>query len=122
MSEELHIPLVATNDVHYTYEDDVEAHDILLCIQTGKKLTDENRMRYEGGQYFVKSPEQMAELFPYALQALENTHKIAETMPCGDRIWRDQAATLSMCRTAYTSWEYLNKLCYEGLDERYGDR
>ena len=78
MSEELHIPLVATNDVHYTYEDDVAAHDILLCIQTGKKLTDENRMRYEGGQYFVKSPEQMAELFPYALQALENTHKIAK--------------------------------------------
>ncbi|MCD8022353.1 MAG: PHP domain-containing protein, partial [Lachnospiraceae bacterium] len=78
MSRELGIPLVATNDVHYTYEEDAAAHDVLLCLQTGKKLSDENRMRYEGGQYFVKSPEQMAELFPYAPEALENTHRIAE--------------------------------------------
>ena len=78
MSQELGIGLVATNDVHYTYAEDEKPHDILLCIQTGKKLSDENRMRYEGGQYYVKSPEQMAELFPYALQALENTQKIAD--------------------------------------------
>ena len=78
MSEELGIELVATNDVHYTYAEDEKPHDILLCIQTGKKLADENRMRYEGGQYYVKSPEQMAALFPYALQALENTQKIAD--------------------------------------------
>ena len=64
MSQELGIGLVATNDVHYTYAEDEKPHDILLCIQTGKKLSDENRMRYEGGQYYVKSPEQMAELFP----------------------------------------------------------
>ena len=70
MSRELGIELVATNDVHYTYEDDVKPHDILLCLQTGKRLADEDRMRYEGGQYFVKSPEQMAQLFPYALPAL----------------------------------------------------
>src|SRR5699024_1437161 len=56
MSRELNIDLVATNDVHYTYETDVASHDILLCLQTGKKLADEDRMRYEGGQYFVKSP------------------------------------------------------------------
>ena len=78
MSEELGIELVATNDVHYTYAEDEKPHDILLCIQTGKKLQDENRMRYEGGQYYVKSPEEMANLFPYALQALENTQKIAD--------------------------------------------
>ena len=78
MSEELGIGLVATNDIHYTYAEDEKPHDILLCIQTGKKLEDENRMRYEGGQYYVKSPEEMAKLFPYALQALENTHIIAE--------------------------------------------
>ena len=78
MSQELGIELVATNDVHYTYAEDEKPHDILLCIQTGKKLSDENRMRYEGGQYYVKSPQQMAELFPYALQALENTQKIAD--------------------------------------------
>ncbi len=121
MSEELHIPLVATNDVHYTYEDDVVAHDILLCIQTGKKLTDENRMRYEGGQYFVKSPEQMAELFPYALQALENTHKIAKRCHVEIEFGVTKLPRFDV-PSPYTSWEYLNKLCYEGLDERYGDR
>ena len=121
MREELHIPLVATNDVHYTYEDDVAAHDILLCIQTGKKLTDENRMRYEGGQYFVKSPEQMAELFPYALQALENTHKIAKRCHVEIEFGVTKLPRFDV-PSPYTSWEYLNKLCYEGLDERYGDR
>ena len=121
MSEELHIPLVATNDVHYTYEDDVAAHDILLCIQTGKKLTDENRMRYEGGQYFVKSPEQMAELFPYALQALENTHKIAKRCHVEIEFGVTKLPRFDV-PSPYTSLEYLNKLCYEGLDERYGDR
>ena len=78
MHRETGIDLVATNDVHYTMAEDAEPHDVLLCLQTGKKLTDENRMRYEGGQYYVKSPEEMAALFPYALEALENTHKIAE--------------------------------------------
>ncbi len=121
MSEELHIPLVATNDVHYTYEDDVAAHDILLCIQTGKKLTDENRMRYEGGQYFVKSPEEMAELFPYALQALEKTHKIAKRCHVEIEFGVTKLPRFDV-PSPYTSWEYLNKLCYEGLDERYGDR
>ena len=77
LSKDTGIPLVATNDVHYTYNTDVDSHDILLCIQTGKKLADENRMRYEGGQYYVKSEEEMKGLFPYALEALENTHKIA---------------------------------------------
>ena len=64
---------MATNDIHYTYDSDAEAHDILLCIQTGKKLSDENRMRYEGGQYFVKSEEEMRELFPYAPEAQVTT-------------------------------------------------
>lgn len=78
MSQETGIELVATNDVHYTYESDADSHDILLCIQTGKKVSDEDRMRYEGGQYYVKSEEEMRSLFPYALQALENTQKIAD--------------------------------------------
>ena len=67
-------------DVHYTYAEDVKPHDILLCLQTGKRLSDEDRMRYEGGQYFVKSPEEMATLFPYAPEALENTYKIAQRL------------------------------------------
>ena len=78
MSEETGIELVATNDIHYTYAEDAKPHDILLCIQTGKKLSDENRMRYDGGQYYVKSEEEMLRLFPYAKQALENTQKIAD--------------------------------------------
>ena len=78
MSQETGIELVATNDIHYTYAEDARAHDILLCIQTGKKLADEDRMRYEGGQYYIKSEEEMKKLFPYALQALENTQKIAD--------------------------------------------
>ena len=77
LSQETGIPLIATNDCHYTYAQDAEAHDVLLCLQTGKKLSDENRMRYEGGQYYVKSPEEMEALFPYAKEALENTHRIA---------------------------------------------
>ena len=118
LHEETGIPMVATNDVHYTYRDDVESHDILLCLQTGKKLADEDRMRYEGGQYFVKSPQEMAELFPYALEALENTHKIA--MRCNVEI---EFGVTKLPRydvpEGYTAWEYLNKLCFEGLQERY---
>ena len=78
MHQETGIDLVATNDIHYTYKEDADPHDILLCLQTGKKLSDTDRMRYEGGQYYVKSEQEMAALFPYALEALENTHKIAE--------------------------------------------
>ena len=78
MSEETGIELICTNDVHYTYADDADAHDILLCIQTGKKVTDENRMRYTGGQYYLKSPEEMSDLFKYAPQAIANTEKIAQ--------------------------------------------
>lgn len=120
MSGELGIDLVATNDVHYTYAEDADAHDILLCIQTGKKLSDENRMRYEGGQYFLKSPEQMAELFPYAPQALENTHKIAER--CNVEI-EFGVTKLPKYETpeGYDSWGYLNHLCREGLKKRYPD-
>jgi len=118
LSKETGIELVATNDAHYTYEDDVQAHDILLCIQTGKKLADENRMRYEGGQYFVKSPEQMAEVFPYALEALENTQKIADR--CNVEI---EFGVLKLPKydvpDEYTSTEYLHKLCNDGLAGRY---
>lgn len=118
MSQETGIELVATNDVHYTYAEDEKPHDILLCIQTGKKLEDEDRMRYEGGQYYVKSEEEMKSLFPYALQALENTQKIADR--CSVEI---EFGVTKLPRydvpDGYTSWEYLNKLCYEGLEKSY---
>ena len=120
MSEELGIGLVATNDIHYTYAEDEKPHDILLCIQTGKKLEDENRMRYEGGQYYVKSPEEMAKLFPYALQALENTHKIAERCNVEIEFGVKKLPKYDV-PGGISSWDYLNQLCSEGLRRRYPD-
>ena len=118
LSQETGIPLVVTNDVHYTYESDVDSHDILLCIQTGKKLSDENRMRYEGGQFFVKSEEQMARLFPYAMEALENTQKIADRCKVEIEFGVTKLPKFDVPK-GYTSWEYLKKLCFEGLEGRY---
>lgn len=118
MSQETGIALVATNDVHYTYDTDAEAHDILLCVQTRKLLSDENRMRYEGGQYYVKSPEEMAELFPYIPEALENTQKIADRCEVEIEFGVTKLPKFDV-PAPYTSWEYLNKLCYDGLKERY---
>lgn len=120
MSDELGIELAATNDVHYTYAEDEKPHDILLCIQTGKKLADENRMRYEGGQYYVKSPEEMARLFPYALQALDNTQRIADRCNVEIEFGVTKLPKYEV-PDGMTSWEYLNKLCFEGLDKRYGN-
>ena len=118
LSQDTGIELVATNDSHYTYDSDVEAHDILLCIQTGKRVSDEDRMRYEGGQYYCKSPEEMERLFPYAREAVENTHRIAER--CNVEI---EFGVTKLPRydvpEGYTAWEYLNKLCFEGLKRRY---
>ena len=120
MSRELGIELVATNDIHYTYAEDVKPHDILLCLQTGKRLSDEDRMRYEGGQYYVKSPEEMARLFPYALQALENTQKIADRCNVEIEFGVTKLPKYDVPE-GYTSWEYLNKMCWDGFAERYPD-
>ena len=120
MSREMGIELVATNDVHYTYSEDVKPHDILLCLQTGKRLSDEDRMRYEGGQYFVKSPEEMATLFPYAPEALENTYKIAQRCNVEIEFGVTKLPKYDVPE-GYTSWEYLNKLCWDGFAERYPD-
>ncbi|MCM1569627.1 MAG: DNA polymerase III subunit alpha [Roseburia sp.] len=119
MSRELDIPLVATNDVHYTYEEDAEPHDILLCLQTAKLLKDENRMRYEGGQYFVKSEEEMKGLFPYAWEAVENTQRIADRCQVEIEFGVTKLPKYEVPE-GYDSWTYLNKLCDDGLEERYG--
>ena len=121
MSQETGIELVATNDVHYTYAEDAEPHDILLCLQTGKKLSDENRMRYEGGQYFVKSEEEMRALFPYAAQAIENTQKIADRCNVEIEFGVTKLPHFEVPE-GYDSWTYLNKLCHEGLVRRYPDK
>ncbi len=118
MSRELDIPLVATNDVHYTYAEDAQPHDILLCLQTGKKLSDEDRMRYEGGQYYVKSEEEMKGLFPYAWEAVENTQRIADRCHVEIEFGVYKVPHYEVPQ-GYDSWSYLNKLCTEGLKERY---
>lgn len=120
MSKETGIELVATNDVHYTYAEDEKPHDILLCIQTGKKIEDEDRMRYEGGQYYIKSEEEMRELFPYAPQALENTERIARRCNVEIEFGVTKLPKFDVPE-GYTSWEYLNKLCREGFARRYPD-
>ena len=118
MHDETGLPLVCTNDVHYTYADDVEAHDILLCIQTGKKVTDENRMRYEGGQYFVKSEEEMRALFSYVPEALENTQRIADrcqvTIVFGERKLPEYPVP-----AGYDARSYLTMLCETALPKKY---
>ncbi len=118
MSQETGIPLVATNDIHYVKKEDAEAHDILLCIQTGKKVADEDRMRYEGGQYYLKSPEEMEALFPYAKQALENTGKIAERCNV-EIVFGEQKVPKYEVPEGFTSYSYLKALCQEGLERRY---
>ena len=118
MSKELSIDLAATNDVHYTYREDEAPHDILLCLQTGKKLSDENRMRYEGGQYYVKSEEEMKALFPYAWEAVENTQRIADRCHVEIEFGVTKVPHFEV-PVGYDSWTYLNKLCEDGLKERY---
>ena len=118
MSRELDIPLVATNDVHYTYAEDAQPHDILLCLQTGKKLADEDRMRYEGGQYYVKSEEEMKGLFTYAWEAVENTQRIADRCHVEIEFGKYKVPHYEVPE-GYDSWTYLNKLCREGMAQRY---
>ena len=120
LSKETGIELVVTNDVHYTYKEDVDSHDILLCLQTGKKLADEDRMRYVGGQYYVKSEEEMKALFPYAREAVENTQRIADRCQVEIEFGVTKLPKFEVPE-GYDSWTYLNKLCSDGLAERYGD-
>ncbi|MDF2944614.1 MAG: dnaE [Herbinix sp.] len=118
LSQETGIKLVATNDIHYTFAEDTEPHDILLCIQTQKKVTDENRMRYEGGQYYLKSPEEMLTVFPYAKEALENTYDIAKR--CNVSItFGEYKLPVYPVPEPFDAYDYLHKLCLEGLQVRY---
>ncbi len=121
ISQELQIPLVATNDVHYTYAEDAKPHELLLCMQTGKTMKDENRLKYEGGQFYVKSEQEMRALFPYALDAIENTQAIAERCNVEIEFGNTKLPHFDV-PDGYDSWTYLNKLCYDGLKERYGER
>ena len=120
MHQETGIPLVATNDCHYISPEDAEAHDILLCIQTNTTVDEADRMRYEGGQYYVKSPEEMYSLFPYAHQACENTYKIAQRCNVEFEFGNYKLPVFDV-PDGKTAVEYLSELALNGLKERYGE-
>ena len=119
LHEETGIPLVATNDIHYTYPSDAKSHDILLCLQTGKKLQDEDRMRYPGGQFYIKSEEEMRSLFPFCEEALENTARIAKRCQVEIKFGEYHLPKYKVPK-GYTSESYLEELCQKGLERRYG--
>ncbi len=120
LSRETGIPLVATNDVHYVRQEDAEAHDVLLCIQTAANVDDEDRMRFPNDQFYLKSPEEMEKLFSQLPEAIENTEKIAARcnveFSLGELHLPDFTAPSGMENGAY-----LRELCQKGLAERYGD-
>ena len=119
LHEETGIPLVATNDIHYTYPSDAKSHDILLCLQTGKKLQDEDRMCYPGGQFYIKSEEEMRSLFPFCEEALENTARIAKRCQVEIQFGEYHLPKYEVPK-GYTSERYLEELCQKGLEKRYG--
>lgn len=118
LSKETGIPLVATNDVHYVNKEDSKIHDVLMCIQMGKTLNDPNRMRFGSDEFYLKSREEMEELFPYALEAIDNTTKIADM--CNVEF---DFNTIHLPKydvpKGYTPETYLRELCFNGLKERY---
>lgn len=121
LSEETGIPLIVTNDSHYIYAEDADAHDILLCVQTGAKVSDESRMRYEGGQFYLKSEEEMRSLFSYVPEALENTHKIAERCNVNIVFGEQKIPKYDVPEEYTDALSYLRALCDSGYVNRYGD-
>lgn len=120
LSKELNIPLVATNDVHYITQEDSKAHDILLCIQTGKTIEDENRMRYPSDQFYLKSQDEMWDMFSYIPEALENTIKIADECSF-DYKFHESKLPIFPLPEGREAYEYLKEKCYIGLIERYDE-
>ena len=121
LSKETGIPLVATNDCHYTNKEDAYSHDVLLCIQTGKDINDPDRLKFETEEFYVKSEEEMLSLFPYAKEAVFRTQEIADR--CNVEIKYHIAGLPPFdVPEGYNAWTYLNKLCFDGLKERYGDK
>ena len=118
LHEDTGIPLIATNDVHYIHAEDWEAHDVLLCIQTQKKVNDEDRLRYTGGQFYLKTEEEMRALFPYAKEALDNTQKIADRCNVEIRFGERKLPKFAVPE-GKTASGYLRELCYEGFAKCY---
>jgi len=120
IGKELDIPLVATNDIHYINAEDAKAHDILLCIQTGKTVSDPDRMRYDGGQFFLKSEDEMKALFPYATDAVENTGKIADMCDVEIKFGETKLPEYPV-PNQMSAKEYLESLCQSGFERNYPD-
>ena len=121
LSKELDIPLVATNDAHYLKQEDSYNHEILLCIQTGKKMTDEDRMRFETNEFYVKSPDEMADYFSNVPEAIENTVKIADKCNFEFEFGVTKLPNYDVPEEFKTHEEYFRKLCQDGIKERYGE-
>jgi len=120
IAQETGIPMVVTNDSHYIEASDYEPHDILLCIQTQKTILDDDRMRYDGDQFYLKSPEEMYRIFPQLQEAYENTNKIAAR--CNVEIkFHEYKLPNFPCPDGHDSTSYLKELCDIGLVARYGD-
>ncbi len=120
LSKELSIPLVATNDAHYLKRQDAYNHEVLLCIQTGKRMTDEDRMRFDTEELYVKSPEEMIEYFKNIPEAIENTVKIAEKCNVEFEFGHTILPNYDVPEQYSTHYDYLEKLTQDGLKERYG--
>ncbi|WP_243129264.1 DNA polymerase III subunit alpha [Hathewaya massiliensis] len=118
LSKEIDIPLICSNDVHYINKEDWKAHDILLCIQTGKTVEEENRMRYPSHEFYLKSPEEMKVNFSYIPEALENTVKIANQCNFDYEFHQSKLPKFPL-EPGVDSFQYMRDLCYEGLKERY---
>lgn len=118
LSKELGIPLIATNDVHYINKEDARAHDVLLCVQTGKTVDEENRMRYPSHEFYLKSPEEMYKIFSYVPEALNNTVKIAQQCSFDYEFHVSKLPRFTLPE-GVDPYDYLSDLCYEGLRERY---
>ena len=121
LSRKLDIPLVATNDAHYTRKEDAYNHEVLLCIQTGKKMSDVDRMRFATDDFYIKSPEEVKEFFPNLPEALENTVKIAEKCNVEFEFGHTILPNYEVPKEFPTHYDYFKKLCDDGIKIRYGE-
>jgi DNA polymerase-3 subunit alpha len=119
LSRETGVPLVATNDVHYIHADDTRAHDALLCINTGKLLSDSNRMRYREREFHLRTRQEMLERFSDIPEAVANTARVAERCSL-ELSFKDRHAPVFPPPPGETAESLLRKLCQEGLVNRYG--
>ena len=121
LSKELNIPLVATNDAHYLKKEDSYNHEILLCMQTGKRMTDEDRMRFSVDEFYIKTPEEMVSYFAAVPEAIENTVKIADKCNFEFEFGVTKLPNYNVPEEFKTHEEYFEKLCWDGIKDRYGE-